>query len=72
MDKVGKDGVLTVEEPKTMETSLELVEGMQKPPFVSSARGDGAPHRLRQVVPTPPIAPLPANLAPFVPCFGPL
>jgi chaperonin GroEL len=29
MDKVGKDGVITVEEAKTMETSLELVEGMQ-------------------------------------------
>ncbi len=29
MDKVGKDGVITVEEAKTMETSLEIVEGMQ-------------------------------------------
>src|ERR1700709_1208713 len=29
MDKVGKDGVITVEESKTMETSLEVVEGMQ-------------------------------------------
>src|SRR2546430_15518776 len=29
MDKVGKDGVITVEEAKTMETSLEVVEGMQ-------------------------------------------
>jgi chaperonin GroEL len=29
MEKVGKDGVITVEEGKTMETSLELVEGMQ-------------------------------------------
>jgi len=29
MSKVGKDGVITVEESKTMETSLELVEGMQ-------------------------------------------
>src|ERR1700720_648860 len=29
MDQVGKDGVITVEEAKTMETSLEVVEGMQ-------------------------------------------
>jgi len=29
MDKVGKDGVITVEEAKGMETVLEVVEGMQ-------------------------------------------
>ena len=29
MKKVGKDGVITVEESKTMETELEVVEGMQ-------------------------------------------
>ena len=29
MDKVGKDGVITVEESKTAETYLEFVEGMQ-------------------------------------------
>ena len=29
MDKVGKDGVITVEEAKSMETSLDIVEGMQ-------------------------------------------
>jgi chaperonin GroEL len=29
MDKVGKDGVITVEESKTMTTELEVVEGMQ-------------------------------------------
>src|SRR5512144_1712078 len=29
MDKVGKEGVITVEEAKTMETTLEVVEGMQ-------------------------------------------
>ena len=29
MDKVGKDGVITVEEARGMETSLEVVEGMQ-------------------------------------------
>ena len=29
MDKVGKDGVITVEEAKSIETSLDVVEGMQ-------------------------------------------
>ena len=29
MEKVGKDGVITVEEARGMETSLEIVEGMQ-------------------------------------------
>ena len=29
MDKVGKDGVITVEEAKGLETTLEVVEGMQ-------------------------------------------
>ena len=29
MEKVGKDGVITVEESKTAETTLEVVEGMQ-------------------------------------------
>jgi len=29
MEKVGKDGVITVEEAKTMETTIEYVEGMQ-------------------------------------------
>ncbi|MBW1713594.1 MAG: chaperonin GroEL [Deltaproteobacteria bacterium] len=29
MDKVGKDGVITVEEAKSMETTLEVVEGME-------------------------------------------
>ena len=28
-EKVGKDGVITVEEGKTSETTLEFVEGMQ-------------------------------------------
>ncbi|MBS3075294.1 chaperonin GroEL [Candidatus Pacearchaeota archaeon] len=29
MEKVGKDGIITVEEAKSIETSLEVVEGMQ-------------------------------------------
>ena len=29
MDKVGNEGVITVEESKTTETALEVVEGMQ-------------------------------------------
>jgi chaperonin GroEL len=29
MDKVGKDGVITVEESRSLETTLEVVEGMQ-------------------------------------------
>jgi len=31
MDKVGKDGVISVEESNTMDTELELTEGMQLP-----------------------------------------
>ncbi len=43
MDKVGKDGTITVEEAKSIDTSLEVVEGMQfdkgylSPYFVTSA-----------------------------------
>jgi chaperonin GroEL len=53
MDKVGKDGVITVEEAKSMETSLEVVEGMQfdrgylSPYFVTD------PERMEVVVENP-------------------
>ncbi len=48
MDKVGKDGVITVEEAKSMETNLEVVEGMQfdrgylSPYFVTNAENMNA------------------------------
>ncbi|HET9940786.1 MAG TPA: chaperonin GroEL [Candidatus Eisenbacteria bacterium] len=45
MDKVGKDGTITVEEAKSMDTTLDLVEGMQfdkgyiSPYFVTDKEG---------------------------------
>jgi chaperonin GroEL len=53
MKKVGKDGVITVEEAKTMETQLEVVEGMQfdrgylSPYFVTD------PERMESVLENP-------------------
>src|SRR3954465_4570159 len=53
MDKVGKDGVITVEEAKGMDTSLDIVEGMQfdrgylSPYFVTD------PERMEAVLESP-------------------
>lgn len=53
MEKVGKDGVITVEESRTMDTTLEVVEGMQfdrgylSPYFVTD------PDRMEAVVDDP-------------------
>lgn len=53
IDKVGKDGVITIEEGKSRETSLEIVEGMQfdrgyiSPYFVTD------PERMEAVIENP-------------------
>ena len=53
MDKVGKDGVITVEEAKSMETSLEVVEGMQFDRGYLSAYFVTDPERMEAVLENP-------------------
>src|SRR3954467_5890867 len=53
MEKVGKDGVITVEEAKSMETSLEGVEGMQFDRGYLSAYFVTDPERMEVVLENP-------------------
>jgi chaperonin GroEL len=53
MDKVGKDGVITVEESRTLETSLEVVEGMQFDRGYLSAYFVTDPERMEVVLDNP-------------------
>jgi len=53
MDKVGKDGVITVEEAKTLETSLDVVEGMQFDRGYLSAYFVTDPDRMEVVLENP-------------------
>src|SRR5687767_159357 len=55
MDKVGKDGVITVEESKTLETSLDVVEGMQFDRGYMSAYFVTDPERMEIVLENPAI-----------------
>jgi chaperonin GroEL len=53
MEKVGKDGVITVEEARTMETSLDVVEGMQFDRGYLSAYFVTDPERMEVVLENP-------------------
>src|SRR5215217_119030 len=53
MEKVGKDGVITVEEAKTLDTSLDLVEGMQFDRGYLSAYFVTDPERMEVVLENP-------------------
>jgi chaperonin GroEL len=53
MEKVGKDGVITVEEARGMDTSLELVEGMQFDRGYLSAYFVTDPERMEVVLDNP-------------------
>ena len=53
MEKVGKDGVITVEEAQTIDTSLEIVEGMQFDRGYLSAYFVTDPERMEVVLENP-------------------
>ena len=53
MEKVGKDGVITVEEARSMDTSLDLVEGMQFDRGYLSAYFVTDPERMEAVLENP-------------------
>ncbi|MBR2970641.1 MAG: chaperonin GroEL [Clostridia bacterium] len=53
MEKVGKDGVITVEESKTMETNLSIVEGMQFDRGYASAYMVTNPEKMEAVLDNP-------------------
>ena len=53
MEKVGKDGVITVEESKTMETNLSIVEGMQFDRGYASAYMVTNPDKMEAVFDSP-------------------
>jgi chaperonin GroEL len=53
MEKVGKDGVITVEESRTLETTLDIVEGMQFDRGYLSAYFVTDPERMEVVLENP-------------------